>query len=101
METEAGGTPTETPLSDPLAPGALSVGAAGGNKNVPVQIDEGLLFFYFLSVFFFRVAPAAHGGSQARDRIGAVAAGLHRSRSHARSEPRLRPTPQLMATPAP
>ena len=30
---------------------------------------------------FFRAAPVAHGSSQARDQIGAVAAGLHRSHS--------------------
>ena len=43
----------------------------------------------------------AYGGSQARGRIGAVAAGLHHSHSNARSGPRLRPTPQLTATPDP
>ena len=38
-------------------------------------------------VFFnFRDAPAAHGGSQARGQIGAVAAGLHHSHSNARSD---------------
>ena len=31
----------------------------------------------------------AHGGSQARDPIGAVATGLHHSHSHAGSEQRL------------
>ena len=35
---------------------------------------------------FFRAAPAAHGGSQARGPTGAAAASLHHS--HARSEPR-------------
>ena len=30
----------------------------------------------------FGAAPAAYGGSQARDRIGAVAAGLHHSHSN-------------------
>ena len=44
-------------------------------------------------------APMAYGGSQARGRIGAVAAGLHQSHSNMGSEPYLRPTPQLMATP--
>ena len=39
----------------------------------------------------------AYGGSQVRGRIGAVAASLCHSHSHARSEPCLRPTPQLMA----
>ena len=40
----------------------------------------GLSFFFFL-----RVAPTAYGGSQARGRIGAVAAGLHHSHSNTRS----------------
>ena len=35
----------------------------------------------------------AHGGSQARGRIGAVAAGLRHSHSNAGSEPHLQPTP--------
>ena len=52
------------------------------------------LFIYFL---LFRAAPAVYGGSQARDVIGAVAAGLRQSHSNAGSEPRLQPTPQLMA----
>ena len=43
-------------------------------------------------------APAAYGGSQARGRIRAVAAGLHQSHSNTRSEPCLQPTPQLTAT---
>ena len=35
---------------------------------------------------------------KARDRIGAVATGLHHSHSNARAEPCLQPTPQLTAT---
>ena len=54
------------------------------------------LFVLFL---LFRATPAAYGGSQARGPIGATAPGLHHSHSNAESEPRLRPTPQLMATP--
>ena len=46
-------------------------------------------------------APAAYGGSQARGLIGAVAAGLHQSHSNVGSELRLRPTPQVAATPDP
>ena len=42
--------------------------------------------------------PMAYGGSQARDLIGAVAAGLRQSHSNMGSELRLQPTPQLMAT---
>ena len=58
-------------------------------------------FFFFLFFFFFRATLAAYGGSQARGPIGAIAAGLHHSHSHIRSEPRLPPTLQLMATPDP
>ena len=67
-----------------------------------------LLSFVFLSFVVVVVvvvvaiswaAPAAYGGSQARGRIGAVATGLCQSHSNAGSEPRLRPTPQLTATP--
>ena len=60
---------------------------------------------YFLQVisnFFFlvfsRATPMANGGSQARGRIGAVAAGLRQSHSNAGSEGRLQPTPELRAT---
>ena len=49
----------------------------------------------------FRASPAAHGGSQARGLLGAVAAGLHHSHSNPGSEPCLQPTPQLMAMPDP
>ena len=55
-------------------------------------------FFFWL---FFRAAPLACGGSQARGLIGAAAAGLCHCHSNARSEPHLRPTPQLTATPDP
>ena len=40
--------------------------------------------FYFIYLFFFgafRAAPEAHGSSQARGGMGAVAAGLHHSQS--------------------
>ena len=40
----------------------------------------------------------AYGSSQARDRIGAVAAGLRHRHSNLGSEPRLQPTPQLTET---
>lgn len=56
-----------------------------------------------LSLFFFfwllRAALAAYGGSQARDIIGATAAGLHYNHSNARSEPCLQPILQLTTTP--
>ena len=49
---------------------------------------------YFLSFFLwlFRAEPMAHGGSQARGRIGATAAGRSYSHSNMRSEPPLQPT---------
>ena len=43
----------------------------------------------------------SQGGSQARGGVGAAAAGLHPSHSSAGSEPHLRPTTQLTATPDP
>ena len=53
----------------------------------------------FIGLFAFsRAAPIAHGGFQTRGLIGAVTAGLHQSHSNSGSKPRLRPTPQLIAT---
>ena len=52
-------------------------------------------------VFLFRAAPVAYGCSQARGPIGTVASGLCHSHSNLGSMPRLRPTPQLTATPDP
>ena len=79
--------------------------------SVYVSIDLSMVYVYHISscisiiyLFVFcllRATPVAHGGSQARDLIGAVAAGLHHSHSIARSEPHLRPIPQLMVTPDP
>ena len=57
-----------------------------------------VVFWGFLFVYFFRAVYAAYGSSQARGQIGAIAAGLHHSHSNAGSEPRLQPTPQLLAT---
>ena len=60
-----------------------------------------ILFFVLLLLLFllFRAASVAHGGSQARVRIGATAAGRHHSHSNAGSEPRLQPAPQFTAAP--
>ena len=66
--------------------------------NVKFQENKTALksrIFFFL----FRAAPAACGSSLNRDRIGAVADGLHHS--HKGSEPCLRPPLQLTATPDP
>ena len=50
-------------------------------------------FFVFLGPHWRQ----AYGGSQAKSLIGAVAASLHHCYINPRSEPYLRPTPQLMA----
>jgi len=55
-------------------------------------------FFCFFVIFSW-AAPTAHGGSQARGPIRAVAASLRQSHSKGGSELRLQPTPQLTATP--
>ena len=67
----------------------------------------GTTFFFFFNYYLFslfalsRAASAAYGGSQARGPVGAIATGLHHSHSSVGSELRLRPTPQLTATPDP
>ena len=71
-------------------------------KHIHYLPNKKKLFFFFFWLFgFSRAAPVAYGGSQAKGLIGAVAAGLHQSHSNTRSEPSLRPTPQLLATPDP
>ena len=64
-----------------------------------IVVQKAVFFFCLFAISW--AAPAAYGGSQARDRIGAVAASLRQSHSNAGSELRLRPTPQLTATPDP
>ena len=60
---------------------------------LPTKRDLGQLFIYIFLFLLFRATPTAHGDSQARSQIGAVAAGLHHSLSNVRSEP-----PQLTAS---
>ena len=66
-------------------------------KGTPYVFTVGGQLFCCL----FRAASVAYGGSQAWGQIRTVAAGLHHSHSNARSEPHLRPTPQLKAMPNP
>ena len=74
-------------------------------KNVQVLCPLLKLFFFatewyflfILSFFLFRAVPTAYGGSQVKALIGTVATGL--CHSNARSEPHLRSTSQLTATP--
>ena len=65
---------------------------------LPFKLLFYLKKFYFCLFAFSWAAPTAYGGSQTRGRIGAAAAGLHKSHSNSGSEPHLQPTPRLMAT---
>ena len=57
--------------------------------NILMIVFGVFLFFFFCLFAISWAAPAAHGGSQARGLIGAVATGLRQSHSNAGSEPRL------------
>ena len=59
------------------------------------------LFIYFCLFAISWAAPATYGGSQARGRIGAVAAGLRQSHSNAGYQMCLWLIPQLITTPGP
>ena len=81
-----------------LPTGGPSWQGGPGTKQCPSAsgvIEKGLCYSFFL--FFFRATPSAYGGSQAKGRIGAVAAGLHYSHSNSGSKPHLQTTPQLTA----
>ena len=55
-------------------------------NSLCVRMKILLSFFLSFCLFaFFRAAPMAHGGSQARDLIRAVVTGLHQSHSNAGS----------------
>ena len=62
----------------------------------PLNCHMNFWICLFIFFFFFRVVPAAHGGSQSRGRIGATAAVLHHSHSNTGSKLCLQPT-QLTA----
>ena len=85
-----------------LCPGGLSVLLEPKEYQKKTKHKKRFFFFFFLVFLpFSRAALTAYGGSQARGQIRAVAASLHQSHSNGGSEPRLRPTPQLMAMPDP
>ena len=88
-------TPPLSPRGEKAFPLRLHVekrpfhdGSSEGVSIVPTQTLP-ILYIYISSFVFLRVAPAAYRGSQARGLTRAVAAGLHYSHSHARSEPYL------------
>ena len=67
-----------------------------------VDLTSWEVFFFFLIFFaIYWATPTAYGGSQAKGRIRAIAAGLRQSHSNMGSEQRLRPTPQLKSVPDP
>ena len=77
-------------------------GLVGATDNKDKSKMSGMLDIYIFFVFcLFRAAPSAYGGSQARGLIRAIPPGLCHGHSNAGSEPSLRPTPQLTATPDP
>ena len=94
--------------SQSQAPGAQSTAALLWEvleRRLPLTLRHGFVkagnhqgseLKLFWGGVFFRAAPAAYVGSQARGRTRAVASGLHHR--NAGSEPHLRPIPQLMAT---
>ena len=68
------------------------------------MLEKYLQFCLFVCLFvfvFLLCVSAAPGGSQARGRIGALAASLHQSHSKVGSKLCLQPTPQLTAAPDP
>ena len=60
--------------------------AAAGSRQSELT---GLSKAPFFCCCYFRAAPKAYGGSQARGPIGSVAAGLRHSHSHATQDPSL------------
>ena len=66
------------------------LGGEGRTASEPTDMPMPFLSFpitYSFFFFFSRATPMAHGGSQARGLIGAVAAGLCHNHSNAESEP--------------
>ena len=69
--------------------------------SIRSSVNSGSFFLFGCFVLFFRATLVAYRGSQARDPIGAVAAGLYHSHSKVGSEPHLLTTAQLKAMPDP
>ena len=56
-------------------------------RQLPFFVRENISFFFFFFFCLFRAFPMAYGDSQARGRIGAVAASLYHSHTNVGSEP--------------
>ena len=85
---ERGTGDTKASSRCPRGPGSVS----GLDRNI---LGHQRFFFF---VLFFRATPLACGSSQVRGQIGATAASLHHRHCSMWSQPRLGPTPQLIAT---
>ena len=77
--------------------------AKGRDYKEGKKTSEGMTerFIIFFSSFLSRPAPAAYGGSQARDQIRAIAAILYHSHNNTRSKQHVRSTPELTAMSGP
>ena len=81
MDGEGGGCLNSGAACRPGAAGIYfprKLRSLGFSMDGPFFLNVGLFLFFFLP---FRAAPVAYGGSQARGRIGATAAGLGHSHS--------------------
>ena len=95
-QSQTGWLPPRPPAGHlPLSVSPLDL--ARPQLSVPLLL---LLLLFFFPLLFM-ASPTAYGSFQARNQIGGTAASLCHSHSHAGSEPRLRPTPQLTAMPDP
>ena len=71
---------------------SLTLWATRNSKYSILMLLQMVCVVSFLALLFFRATPAAHGRSQARGWIRALAAGLHHSHSNAGSQLSLPPT---------
>ena len=69
------------------------------SMNLECPVDSENILSEFLGFFFlFKATPGSYGSSQARGKIRAVTACLHRSHSNTGSELYLQPMLQFVAT---
>ena len=78
-------------------PDSMVLGQGLDTEVFSISVDDFCFVLLFLRLHPWHMEVPRLG----RGQMGAVAAGLRQSHSNARSEPGLRPTPQLTATPDP
>ena len=96
--TSVGMVPSPT-TCNPSSCISLESLCTGTSQASSILLFQKLLIFILFIFCHFRAALTSYGGSQARDLIGAVAAGLRQSHSNSGSKLSLQPTPQLTAMP--